>query len=313
MLEFLGPILGGMGQLAGGIAGATRQSPGTDWTQIQLQREFFQKNQELQREFAQNGIRWKVEDAKAAGLHPLAAIGGAGASYSPTAYVPGDSGNRGGPDLSSALANMGQGLGRAVAATQTPAERQLSAYETARQEQQLKIGEQQIALNEMNLTKAASSLAITHQPGNGPGLPNNTPGFTVKPAEVTATGQPGHTAMPAQGNPLGTVYVDPHSGRTTLPQKDVNIDEVSSPGWSSFMYTNRVIPFIRQLTGGEQPTRPPPEHLPPGATGWHFAFPGRWIPTYPTYNNSGHLTHSQKYAGPRASTYRMGPSGAERY
>lgn len=37
------------------------------------------------REMATHGIRWKVEDAKAAGLHPLFALGGAGATYSPAA------------------------------------------------------------------------------------------------------------------------------------------------------------------------------------------------------------------------------------
>ena len=36
-----------------------------------------------QKEFAQNGIRWKVEDAKAAGIHPLFALGAQGATFSP--------------------------------------------------------------------------------------------------------------------------------------------------------------------------------------------------------------------------------------
>jgi hypothetical protein len=40
----------------------------------------------IQREFAQYGIRWKVADAKAAGLHPLYATGAAGASYTPSYY-----------------------------------------------------------------------------------------------------------------------------------------------------------------------------------------------------------------------------------
>lgn len=35
----------------------------------------FDANQAMQREFAQMGVRWRVEDAKAAGLHPLAALG----------------------------------------------------------------------------------------------------------------------------------------------------------------------------------------------------------------------------------------------
>lgn len=41
------------------------------------------QNRQLQREFAQNSIQWKVNDAKQAGLHPLAAIGAQGTSYTP--------------------------------------------------------------------------------------------------------------------------------------------------------------------------------------------------------------------------------------
>lgn len=41
-------------------------------------------NASLQREFAQQGIRWRVEDAKAAGLHPLAALGMQPAQASPS-------------------------------------------------------------------------------------------------------------------------------------------------------------------------------------------------------------------------------------
>lgn len=43
-----------------------------------------EKNAQLQREFAQHGIRWRVEDARAAGLHPLAALGMQPASASPS-------------------------------------------------------------------------------------------------------------------------------------------------------------------------------------------------------------------------------------
>lgn len=37
-----------------------------------------------QRRFAQAGIRWRANDAQKAGLHPLAALGATGASYSPS-------------------------------------------------------------------------------------------------------------------------------------------------------------------------------------------------------------------------------------
>lgn len=78
----------------------------------------FDRNLDAQREFAQNGIRWRVADAKAAGLHPLAALGAQTTSYSPQAY---DS-----TDYASMLGNMGQNIGRAIQSKQTPEEREYS-------------------------------------------------------------------------------------------------------------------------------------------------------------------------------------------
>lgn len=73
-------------------------------------------NYEAQKEFAQNSIRWRVADAKAAGLHPLAALGASSSSYTPSATI-GDS-----PDFSF-LQDVGQNIGRAVDAKRTQAER----------------------------------------------------------------------------------------------------------------------------------------------------------------------------------------------
>lgn len=42
------------------------------------------QNEALQREFAQMGTRWRVADAQAAGVHPLFALGGGGASFTPS-------------------------------------------------------------------------------------------------------------------------------------------------------------------------------------------------------------------------------------
>ena len=68
---------------------------------------------ERQKEFAQNGIRWKVADAKAAGIHPIFAIGANTPTYSPQAAVGSDYG----------LSNVGQNIGRAIEAGQTRYER----------------------------------------------------------------------------------------------------------------------------------------------------------------------------------------------
>lgn len=54
-------------------------------------------NANLQKEFAQYGVRWRVEDAKAAGLHPMYALSGGGAAFAPNPIVmPGTSPARSG-------------------------------------------------------------------------------------------------------------------------------------------------------------------------------------------------------------------------
>lgn len=104
-------IGGAIGGIAGGVAGLISggQSSASAERLNQL-------NYAHQKEFAQNGIRWKVADAKAAGLHPLAALGASTAQYTPATAI-GDS-----PDWSF-LADAGQSIGRAVDAKRTQQER----------------------------------------------------------------------------------------------------------------------------------------------------------------------------------------------
>lgn len=73
-------------------------------------------NLAAQREFAQYGMRWKVEDAKQAGLSPLLALGGSGAAFAPNPIS-----ISAGPDM----AQIGQNLGRAAQAMTSTVERQV--------------------------------------------------------------------------------------------------------------------------------------------------------------------------------------------
>lgn len=79
------------------------------------QKEANQKNADLQRDFAQNSIRWRAEDAKRAGIHPIYALGAPTMSAT-SSYVATDG-------MADALSSASQDIGRAVNATRTQPER----------------------------------------------------------------------------------------------------------------------------------------------------------------------------------------------
>lgn len=108
-------LFGSIGSAIGGIASGIGSIIGSNNSAASAEA-INRANYEHQKEFAQNGIRWKVADAKAAGLHPLAALGSLTSGYTPSAVV-GDS-----PDFSF-LRDIGQDVGRAIDAKSTAAER----------------------------------------------------------------------------------------------------------------------------------------------------------------------------------------------
>jgi len=114
-----------------------------------------EKQAKLQKEFAQNGIQWKVEDAKAAGLHPLAALGAQTLSYSPVQV--------GQDNLGAGLASAGQDIGRAIDATRSQSGK-VDAYTKTVQD---------LNVRRMGLENEilASKLATTHQTGGTPPMP----------------------------------------------------------------------------------------------------------------------------------------------
>lgn len=55
----------------------------------EFQREMWEKNYNMQKEFAKMGVQWKIENAKEAGIHPLAALGAQTKSASPISVTGG--------------------------------------------------------------------------------------------------------------------------------------------------------------------------------------------------------------------------------
>lgn len=116
----------------------------------------------LQREFAQNGIRWKVADAKAAGLHPLAALGSQGANYAPVS-----SPQEGPPSKGNVYRSLGQDISRAISSTATAEEREMNKLNlaSARADLDGKVIDNQIR---------AAQLQKLQAPGSGPPGPGST-------------------------------------------------------------------------------------------------------------------------------------------
>lgn len=196
-----------------------------------------------QREFAQNGIQWKVADAKAAGVHPLYALGANTVSYSPQSV--------GGSDFGG-LAAAGQDIGRAIDSTRSQTQRSdaLSSTLAALQVDGLKID------NDIKRADLASKLA-TIRGQSGPALPNaattnlygldgvgdlTVDGPTLKlqtQRDLSDPRFPGH--VPGAGP--STAFVDTGMGgyEPVIPsqlQEAYESDELGSFGWQA---RNRVL------------------------------------------------------------------------
>lgn len=163
----------------------------------------------LQKEFAQNGIRWKVADAKAAGLHPLAALGAQTTSYQPVSVQ---------QDYS-AFGSMGQDISRAMLASADAKER------TAIQQEQMQMQREthaaninrvnaETALDEMRMREIASRVNRNASAQLGPafpsvrrgGTPNNYGSYVINPAEITSQNKSDISLTAGPDSPMWTNY-----------------------------------------------------------------------------------------------------------
>lgn len=190
----------GWGSAIGGAIGGALGLIGSSQSQANAAK-LNQLNYEHQKEFAQNGIRWRVADAKAAGLHPLAALGAQGASYSPSAVI-GDS-----PDFSF-LKDMGQGIDRAMDAKATRRERvereeksnalfneELKGKQLQNQETETRIQQMKWDMA-MDAARNAERSVRTQQ--QVPPMPSLAPDGSLMPGQSNATSPGGIESKPAE-------------------------------------------------------------------------------------------------------------------
>lgn len=220
-----------------------------------------QQNIALQREFAQNGIQWRAEDARKAGIHPIYALGGAGASFSPVSGA-----FSADTSLPQALAAAGQDIGRAIDTT-----RNAPARADARVATQLaleKAGLENDLLRAEIASKTGRLRQVSSPPMPGAADPYLIPGqsqsglVTGKPLEVTNAPK---NQPHSEGGAIPDVgYARTSTGWTPVPSKDVKerIEDQIIPEllWS---WRNNVAPTV-----GENLS--PPPFVPPAGKRWWF-------------------------------------------
>lgn len=187
------------------------------------------KNKEIenQKEFAKEGVTWRVEDARRAGVHPALALGANVPSYSPVGL---------GSDLAEGFSNAGQDISRAIDATST-ATQKADAYVKARQSLELD------NMSLQNQLLQAQILGITRP---------RTPPFpsSVSPAE-SAT-------MPSPFGLPGITVANPELAE----QSQTHFGDIME---NFYGVANYIDSLARSLTG-HNPNGPKPVHPTKGET-----------------------------------------------
>lgn len=200
-----------------------------------------------QREFAKNGLTWKIDDAirNADKIHPIYSMGSAGASFSPvTAAFPADN------SMGNAVASAGQDIGRAVNATATQGQR-ATAFTAAAQAISLEKGQLE---NELLKQQLASQNARLRQNATPPspigadpylidGQSSSGPAFKDKQGEriPSAPGAP----QQEHGSISDIGFARTKTGWAPVPSKDVKERIEDMPlNELMWLYRNNILPTL---------------------------------------------------------------------
>lgn len=262
--------LGSAMDIAGGLIGSNGQAEANRQNQA-FANQMWKQNYEAQKEFAQNGIRWRVEDAKSAGLHPIFAMGASGASYSPvnaSSYYENESSG-----LGNTLSNMGQNIGRAAQAKMTREERVLQDL----QQQELFDLDVRQKEADIALTNAQISAITSRNQQQVPPMPSNSRDSFIsgqsdssfyptgetekKPIEVLTSAPGSNGGAEAGGNPVYAWSKTPDGWRPRI--NDAEQDTYSESKISKMFFWADVLSDV--LAGRLSP----PEEPRPGFV-WKF-------------------------------------------
>lgn len=232
-------------------------------------------NYQHQKEFAQNAIQWRVADAKAAGLHPLAALGASPLGFSPSfsGAIPSSS-DWDFSAMGDAIGKMGQNIGRAIEAQATEKER-ADAADYTNKARALDLENKQLqndTLRQNIVDRATAAVsALAHQPGQPPAM-----------QQVIPTGRDGRT-LPGQGDAHTTKLFEVKPPEVMASHPQTPYAEAGS---------HPEVEWLRTGDGGYAPVR---------STAAQQALEDDTIGSirYNVRNGLGSFTSNQSYAPPR--------------
>lgn len=157
-----GSLISAGASLAGGLLNRSAAQDAQQQTRENLDRQM-----QMQKDFAKSGIRWRVEDARKAGIHPLYALGANTPQYTPSsATFAADN------SLGNSFAAAGQDIGRAINSTRTGAERE-SAFTRSMQNLQLQNAGLDLEIKKATLASAVQRNIANRTPP-GPGIASDS-------------------------------------------------------------------------------------------------------------------------------------------
>lgn len=228
----LGEILGAVGSIAGGLLGNSAAKKANKQQQANRKEDIA-----LQREFAQNSIQWKANDAKAAGISKLAALGAPTTSYAPN--------NVGSTSMDySFLGNAGQNIGRAMAAGAGPGggSTAVNKATTALQLEGLSLD------NEFKRTQIASLQKNFTQAGTPPPYTVEGPLLNLKTNRDISDQ---NTPFSVPGSGPDQTLTRTNSGALTWDTPPQLAESRESDPWyknAINFYRNGILPFAQPLT-----------------------------------------------------------------
>lgn len=149
-IPFVGDVIGGVGDYLSGKA----------------QEEANEKNLAYQREFAQHGVQWRVDDANRAGVHPLFALGASTTPFTPSIMAE--------DKYSGGLQRVGQSIGNAASKALTLEQKVLAKA-------QLRVLDSEANKNDAEASASRSQAMVNLRDLGSPGFPSNDPNIIIDP------------------------------------------------------------------------------------------------------------------------------------